>query len=340
MNKSTKPFIGIIILEYNNVKDTIECIDSVLNSDYENYMIVLVDNASKMRYFTELNELYGLNEKISLIRTPKNGGFGYGNNAGMKYLENFNPKYFLILGNDTIIEENTISKLLNHIENNDRIGIVVPKVLLFETKKTNRINSLGGNFCKFGFANDRFFGQKIHEIADIDNNFFYAPGSCFLVREEIAKKINYFDENIFLYWEDVDFSWRTRLIGFDIQIVPESLIYHKLSTSTGRKKNAFKVYNREFSWLYVIIKNLSLKNIIKFLPVYIIFMFAKVIFNSKNKEHFRAIIAAYLKFFVTLKENIKQHKGVQQKRKIDDKEILCLSNNGAMKQSIFYRDQG
>ena len=342
MAKNHIPFVGIIVLEYNNYLDTHQCIRSIKKSDYQNYHIFLVDNASEISIYNKLVKQYENDNKVTTIRTSRNGGYGAGNNWGIRFANKHNPDYYLIVNNDTIVESDMITKLVKHIEKDKKIGIVFPNVMfLIDNEKSNIINSAGGNFSKFGFANDKFFGLNLNDIKDkIDNNFFFAPGVCFLIRRATFEEIKGFDENIFMYWDDVDFSWRTRLFGFDIQIVPESLIYHKLSISSGRKKNAFKVYNREFSWLYVIIKNMSLKNIIKFLPVYIIFMFVKIIFNMKNKEHFRAIIAAYLKFFGALKENIKQHKGVQQRRKIDDQDILSLSNHGAMKQSIFYRDQG
>ena len=245
MAKNHIPFVGIIVLEYNNYLDTHQCIRSIKKSDYQNYHIFLVDNASEISIYNKLVKQYENDNKVTTIRTSRNGGYGAGNNWGIRFANKHNPDYYLIVNNDTIVESDMITKLVKHIEKDKKIGIVFPNVMfLIDNEKSNIINSAGGNFSKFGFANDKFFGLNLNDIKDkIDNNFFFAPGVCFLIRRATFEEIKGFDENIFMYWDDVDFSWRTRLFGFDIQIVPESLIYHKLSTSTGRKKNAFKVYN-------------------------------------------------------------------------------------------------
>jgi len=333
--------ICIIILEYNNYIDTIKCINSVLESNYLNYQIILVDNNSEINIYNKLELFCKKKPLVDIYRAPKNGGYGYGNNYGIKKSQKYEPDYFLILNNDTIIESDTIQLLVDAIEKKPKSGIVFPLVYFYRKGKTNILNSAGGVFSKFGFANDKYYRYKISNIEkQIDNNFFYAPGSCFLVRSKLAYEIQLFDENIFMYWDDVDFSWRIRLTGHDIDIIKKAKIFHKFSITMGKDKNHFKISNREFSWLYVIVKNLSFKNIIKYSPIYIFFMVVKIIFSLKNKEYFNAIIAAYSKFFRNLEENIKQHKVVQKNRKVDDKEILSFTNHLAMKQSIFYRDQG
>lgn len=342
MTKKDIPFVSVIVLEYNNFDDTIQCIDSIKKSDYKNYQIFLVDNASEISIYKKLVKYYENDTKVTAIRSPINNGYGAGNNYGIKYSNKHNPDYYLIINNDTIVEHDMITKLVKLIEKDEKIGIVFPLVMfLLNDIKSNIINSAGGNFCKFGFANDKYFGAKIEHFHDkIDNNFFFAPGACFLIRKSTFEEINGFDENIFMYWDDVDLSWRNRLIGYDIQIESKSKIYHKMSVSSGRKKSGFKLYIREFAWLYVMTKNLSLYNLAKFMPFYLFFMFFKIVFALKKKEYSKAILKAYVKFFKMLRVNIKQHKFVQKKRKVSDKTILKYHTNQPFINALTYRDTG
>ena len=133
-----------------------------------------------------------------------------------------------------------MKKLVKFIHKKPKVGIVFPSILFFNKKKTNIINASGGQFCKFGFAKDKFFGMKLEKVHNqIDDNFFYAPGSCFLVRSEVASEIGYFVDNIFMYWDDVDFSWRTRILDYEIKILKDTKIYHKISITIRQSKNAF-----------------------------------------------------------------------------------------------------
>jgi len=315
--------LSVIIVNYNNIKDTIECIESVLASSYKNFNIILVDNGSKEEVYNTLKQRFNGYEKVILVRSERNGGYGYGNNIGIKYAEKLGSNYFLILNNDVIIEPSTIEKLIVHIESNTSIGIVFPVIFLHKNKKENQTNSIGGEFCVFGFSNDKGFNEDYSDIKnEINNKFFYAPGSCFLITSRVLKEVNYFDENIFLYWDDVDISWRVRLLNHKIHIVKNAFAFHKLSVSTGKKKNPFKVYHREFSSLYVLTKNLSLKLLLLLLPIYFSLCFTKVIYSIVRKDILKATISAYIYFFKNLNKCFEARKQVQKSRKVSDKEIF------------------
>lgn len=153
----------------------------------------------------------------------------------------------------------------------------------------------------------------------IDNNFFYAPGMGFLVRSSIVKEIGYFDQNIFLYWDDVDFSWRVRLLGYDIEINPDAINYHKQYVSSGKQKNPFKIYHREFSWLYVLFKNLKFHSFLKYLVFYVNIIIIKTLYSLKNRHFILATLKAYFKFLSEIKTNISMHKRVQAEEKLRKK---------------------
>jgi len=339
--KKMEPKVSVIILNYNNIYDTLECIESVSNSNYSNYEIILVDNGSKKEIYTELISKLQDNKKITILRSNLNGGFGFGNNIGIRYGYKRGTEYFLILNNDTIINTNTIKSLVTEMEKSDEIGIVFPIILLQNNQNERIVNSIGGEFCVFGFANDRGFGKRYEQIRNkINNRFFYAPGTCFLISRKLIKQSGIFDENIFLYWEDVDLSWRARLSNYKIRIVTNDFIIHKLNISTGKRKNPLKLYHREFSSLYVMFKNLSLVSLFLFMPICLLQKVVKILFALSNEEYLKAMIKAYKKFFLNMDKWVIARKKIQLSRKISDCKLAKYNSFNPIYRSIRSKNKG
>lgn len=108
--------IMIILLNYNNYKDTIECINSIKQNTSENnfiYEIVVVDNKSTNESLAKLKEIEG----ITLIEANENAGFSAGNNIGIKYALDNKSEYILLLNNDTIITKDSIDKMYLELKN-------------------------------------------------------------------------------------------------------------------------------------------------------------------------------------------------------------------------------
>ena len=131
---SSKNYVYILILNYNAYVKTIDCVNSILNSNYKNYKIIIIDNNSSdtsFDYFTKWINLNNFNS-IELIRNDKNGGYAYGNNKAIKIIQHYNDcKYIWILNNDTLIDENALSELINSYDN-DKQTIYGSKVINFK----------------------------------------------------------------------------------------------------------------------------------------------------------------------------------------------------------------
>ena len=97
MNK----FVGIVILNWNGVEDTIECVNSVLKSTYDTYKIYIVDNGSIDNSVELFSNIYGTEDKVTVVSTGKNLGFSGGNNVGMRLAVDEGATYILLLNNYT-----------------------------------------------------------------------------------------------------------------------------------------------------------------------------------------------------------------------------------------------
>jgi GT2 family glycosyltransferase len=219
------PKVAIIILNWNGLADTIECLESLKNVTYANFSIVVVDNGSKGPDAEVLGNKY--RGDITLIRNDKNYGFAEGNNIAIKWaLENLNPDYFLLLNNDTTVDPEFLSNLVSLIDADNKIGIVGPKIYYYGSPDT--LQSFGARIdFKFGTTRDIGWKKKDHGQFDHQAEVDYVNGCAMLVRKQVVETIGLLDPTYFCYYEETDFCTRARKAGFRIFAVPNSKIWHK-----------------------------------------------------------------------------------------------------------------
>ncbi len=218
--------VAIVILNYRVNKETIECVGSVKKSDYGDVETIVVDN-SPMSGLDKLIEKY---PEVVFIQNKVNLGYCGGNNVGIKEALKMGADYIFILNPDTLVGSSTIGCLVSAAERHEA-GIVAPKIL-FADKKT--IWYAGGIF---DFANVLGGHRGVDETDRgqyaKEEETDYASGGAMMVSREVFKKIGFFDERYFLYYEDSDFSLRSKSAGFKVVFVPEAVIYHHNAKSTG-----------------------------------------------------------------------------------------------------------
>ena len=214
--------LAIIIVNWKQYDLTKKCIISVSKVKFKNYKIILVDNESNEK---NLNLLLNDLNNLKVIKNKSNLGFGEANNQAINYALNENFDYVMLLNNDTEVDHNFISPLINSIEKNSSIGGVQPLIMNYNNR--DLIWSAGGYINKF-FGNtttNKSLGKKL--------NLDWITGCCMLLKTEVIKKTKLFDENFFAYYEDVDWSLRIKDLGYSLQLVETSLIYHHGSISSN-----------------------------------------------------------------------------------------------------------
>lgn len=219
------PELSIILLNYNGYRDTMECIKSIKKNEIDlNYYIIVVDNNSSDNSV----EVISLIEDIIVIKRNVNDGFSAGNNVGIRYaLKTLNSKYILLLNNDTIITKNAISNMLENIKNDDSTGMVTCKLIKENDKKTID--------CYGGIINWNKVVGNFNYVKE-ENNLYYSKissGACMLIKKEVFEKVGYLSEDYFMYFEDLDYSVRVIENNYKIQVVPDSVIYHKGGATAG-----------------------------------------------------------------------------------------------------------
>ena len=225
------PKVSIIVLTWNNYKDTKECLESLAKLEYPNYEIIVVDNAS----------IDGSEEKLKreflqhiFIKNEENLGYAGGNNVGIKYAMENHADYVLLLNNDVIVDKRFLEPLVLIAQEDADIGVVGPKVYYYD--KPNLINFAGSriNFWKGStphIGSGEIDKGQYEEVKEED----YQDGCAILMKSEVINRIGLLDEKYFIYWEETDFCCRARQAGYKIMNVPQSKIWHKISSTMGRE---------------------------------------------------------------------------------------------------------
>lgn len=230
------PKVTIIILNWNGWRDTIKCLGSLNEIDYGNFEVVVVDNGSEDNSAAKLEEFINNSSfkfQVSNFAFKENKGFAGGVNAVIN--NNLrNTDYFLLLNNDTIAAPNFLTKIINIAENDKKIGIAGPMIYFYN--KPDYINSAGskvnwlmnkGAYIGYNEKDDGQFGDKPYEVD-------YISGACLLVKKEVIDKIGLMPEEYFLYYEDTDWNFRAKKLGYKSVLVPDAKIWHKESASASK----------------------------------------------------------------------------------------------------------
>lgn len=222
--RSSKPKVSIIVLNWNGLEDSIECLESLKKITYPNYDVIVIDNGSSGNDAEVLKNRFG--DYVFLIKNEKNYGYTGGTNIGIKYsLKNSQPDYILSLNNDTIVEPQFLDRLVEAMEGDNSVGIAGPKVCYYDNP--DRIQSLGmGLIMKIGMAFSIGKGEIDSNGIGQQYNVAYIS-VCLLIRADVIRKIGLLDESYFCYGEDVDYCLRAKKAGYEVICVRESKIWHK-----------------------------------------------------------------------------------------------------------------
>ena len=213
--------LAIIIVNWKQYELTTKCLFSVYKSKFKDFEIVLVDNESNTEKLKNLIKNF---KKIKVFQNDTNLGFGAANNKGINYAIQNNFKYVMLLNNDTEVDENFIDPLISKINKNNLIGAVQPLIMNYNNK--NSIWSAGGYINKFfGYTSTN---KNSNENLKLD----WITGCCMLLKTDLIKKVGLIDENFFAYYEDVDWSLRIKDLGYSLNLVNTSLVYHYGSKSS------------------------------------------------------------------------------------------------------------
>ena len=275
--------VGIILVNYNGAKDTIECLNSLHTVNYLNKLIYVVDNNSNKDDVDYLEKKKIKLPEVRIIKLKENIGFSGGNNVGIKEAMADGCEVIGLLNNDTIVETDFLNQLVVKLFSDERIGAVVPQIRDYYNKS---IVTYGGG--EINYLKGSVFIEGINRYEDSINNaercVTFGHGCCLFMKSKVISKVGLLPEEYFLYFEDADYSIQLTNSGYKILYCPESIIYHKESVSTKKGSDNFQYYftrNR----FYFIKKNFKLLSKLTAYPISVLYLIKKMLlkeFELKN----------------------------------------------------------
>lgn len=241
------PLVVVVIANWNLRKDLLECLGSLYETEYPNIRVIVVDNNSSDDSVEAVARAY---PQTQLITRSDNGGYAAALNDGIRAGAVFDPDFFLILNNDTLVPPDTLRKLVDVLLSDPRAAIAAPKIIYHDHPE--RIFSLGDHIYPW-FPLPVRVGRKAYDRPAYSKTqeYDYLFGCALLMRTESLKQVGLFDTSFFMYYEDADICRRMRDSGWKNIRVGSAVISHKASMSSKQVPNQMVYLRaRNRSWFY------------------------------------------------------------------------------------------
>lgn len=219
-----KKSLAIVIINWNSFELTKDTLLSLQKTHYQNYDCIVVDNGSSD---DSANQLQAHFSNIILLRSDTNKGFTGGNNRGMQFAIDNGYEFIMMLNNDVEVDAHFLEPLIQKLNSNEKIGAVQPLIYFHHDK--NLIWNAGASYnTLLGICSTPNYNQRdeAHAQMQVQKNIDWITGCAFMIRASVLKQIGLLKEGFFIYYEDVDLSFRIKEAGYRLAYEPSSVIYH------------------------------------------------------------------------------------------------------------------
>lgn len=344
--------VAFVIVNWNGKKLLKNCLDSVFGQTYSNFEVYFVDNGSNDGSSDFVSKHY---PEVEIIQLKENTGFARGNNIGIKKaLENPGIGYVVAINNDTKLDFKFLEKLLETAKNGDKVGAVAPKMKFFYEPEL--IDSVGVLIHEDGGGLSRGNREKDQGQYDKQEEVFGACGGAVLYKREMLEDVKYgedefFDNDFFAYYEDLDLNWRARLRGWKTFSCPEAVVHH-IHSATAISYSPFKAFHVNRNRFFVIIKNypfwMMMQALFILTPIRYLHLFNsirtkkgpshKLKSNTSVFEPIKIVLKGWGSVLRLLPKMIKKRWQIQKTRKVNNVEIKeWLKKYSAKMEDMIYR---
>lgn len=222
--------IGVVTVTYNGEPVLEEFLASMAEQTYRNFILYVVDNASRDRTLEMIRGAAGL--PIVIIANNQNLGVAEGNNQGIRAALADRCEYILLLNNDTVLSKDLLRQLCEGSEKHDS-DMTTGKMYYHD--RPDVFWCAGGSLLPWQGYEVRHEGANQRDTGQFDRprRITYTPTCCLLVRKRVFERIGLMDSRYFVYFDDVDFLYRASKQRLSLWYVPQAKLWHKVSSSTG-----------------------------------------------------------------------------------------------------------
>lgn len=315
--------VAIVVLNWNSYEDTEKCIISLLNQNYSNYSVIVIDNGSTDDSPRKLRSLKNSmsDNRLSVIYNDSNKGFAGGVNTGISYALSQGFEAVALFNNDATADPQWLNNLVKHFNKTDT-GIITG-LLLREDGIT--IDSTGDFYSIWGMPFPRSRNKKTNAAPE-SGYVFGASGGASLYKSALFKDIGLFDEKFFAYYEDVDISFRAQLYGYKVYYSKDSVAYHKQG-ATSKKIPGFTVIQTFKNIPLLFIKNVPISLMIP-VGTRLLILYTLIFANAlRNGNGIHATKGFLKSIFYILTDSAWKRRTIQKNKKVDTSYIKSIIYN-------------
>ena len=251
------PAISIVIPNYNGIRFIGQCLDSLRRSSFADYEVIVIDNGSTDGSRELVEQHYAW---VRLIALGRNTGFAVACNEGIRASQG---DLIALLNNDIEVDEQWIGELVAGMERHPECGMGTSKMLFYDVRDV--VYNTGDSFHVAGKGGGRGMGEHDRGQYESEEYVFGACAGAGIYRRSLFDAIGFFDEDFFIFAEDVDLNLRAQYHGFRCIYLPKAVVYH-IGTATVGFHSDWHVSLFTRNDLFVLAKNYSLFNYIRYFP--------------------------------------------------------------------------
>jgi GT2 family glycosyltransferase len=313
MTAPSDPLVSIVIVTWNGRQYLDACLNAAAAQNGVSTETILVDNASNDGTVAYVRERF---PQVRVIALPENRGFAGGNNAGVREARG---RFIALLNNDAVPEPDWLEALLAGLNEDDGFALVTSRIVYMHDPGV--IDSAGDGMLAAGGAFKRHHGASV-ELARESAEVFGVCGAACLMPRRVFDELGGFDEDFFVSHEDVDLSYRARLLGYRCRYVANAVVHHHGSMTIGRV-SGFAIFQgqRNLEWLYV--KNTPMTLLLTTLPSHMLYMAAAGVHFARGGA-LLTFVRAKLAAVAGLPRALRKRWRVQRTRRVDAAALRSL----------------
>jgi GT2 family glycosyltransferase len=340
LSKASFPCASIVIVNYNGYKWLKLCIPSLLKTDYSEFEIIIVDNGSTDQSIEYLRNNW--QHRIKIIELRENLGFAEGCNIGIREAKG---DIIALLNNDMEVHKDWLRAAVEALLSDEKVGAVQSKIMQHGNKE--KIYCAGLSIDKFGLCLPIGSGEIDYGQYDYLAEIWGGCGGAMVGWKHVLVNAGLFDPSFFIYYDDVDLSWRIKLSGYNILLASSSVVYHVGAATTKSLPSQFVTFHATKNLIISWLKNYSLRTLILNWPILLFIVAGGLLLAIRNggfgpfMARFRSIIWVLCNLNNILKERHKvQH--VIRKKEVNDGSILSTPTNKNRRSShlLFFVREG
>jgi len=240
------PLVSVIVVNWNGKAYLGECLNSLRHQAFLDFEVIVVDNGSTDGSVDYVESQFP--ELARILRNTKNTGFSRGNNQGIKAARG---QYIALLNNDARADQDWLQELVKAAEEDGRAGMLASKIYLLGQSKV--IDNVGHLIFRDGLNRGRGRLEEDRGQYDKKEEALFPSGCAALYRREMLDEIGLFDEDFFAYGDDTDVGLKGRLAGWKCLYVPQAVVHHRYSQSSG-SYSPLKAFYVERNRVWIAIK--------------------------------------------------------------------------------------